>query len=411
MTCRYIHRLTVGDRSFRSVFVRRVRRDSGTGSTSITFSSFFNPRRKFSYKQEAISSYTLSPGDKVKSRQTQISGMLLNFQNLTLQSLLVNVKTRPARCMKRVDFEVSSATAVPNESTASPLPHSEPSKEAHYMDELMEVLADTDYAKSDIKSTLIRAFKKACDITCFYRPYANLTESSRRFLLSQGLIRGRTRVPGPVKAIYEHPIVKAAVKFLTSTITEVKKYVKRNLPSILPTRLGLDLYFVKAKASSIDAPRPSNTFGPVTSEWQRIENIVKSNNDGIIAEQPDSALVSRNKNLSDKTSRRTPVALPVEFKRTITERQFIQQYLSRPLTRVISQIERSSHFSREDEFALSDLLEFIDRTRRIGLYDPIDKRLAQFLYSRLSSSQLNSFKEPILYRDSQRDHGYSRRDF
>lgn len=400
MTCRYIHRLTVNDRSFRSVFVRRIRgRQQGTDiTTSITFSSFIC-KGKFSYNLEDIRSFQLSTSTKYKTRPGQVLAMV-NDISANTQRIVLEIQKCTQRDRVRVDKNGSPPhTRVNTASCSSKSAKGQPSScGAHQNIADMIATLDQGYSAPDIRRRLIDMIHKSCDVTSFYRPYANLGESARRFLLSQRLIIGSVRVPGPVKAIYDHPIVRVVAKFLHSTLVGVKEYVEKRIPSLVPKRPGLDLYFVREKATSKNATPGVHPVLDHTHEWERVASAVQLNSEDGKAADQDTALVTRNLDLSQKTNRHRPVPLPVQFRSLITERRFISDHLKTPLIKVISRIEGSPYHNRECEQGVEDLLEFIRRTRNLGLYDRIDLRLAKFLYTRLSSSPYESFREPILYR-------------
>lgn len=112
----------------------------------------------------------------------------------------------------------------------------------------------------------------------YYRPYAMLTKSERAWLSSQGLVRGRHRLPGPIINITAHPIVNIVAHFLRQQLESVLKYVPSSVKSEDPQRyVSLDLYFVRQKLKDDPLKNHVDDVVGLQQEWIRIEEMVRRN--------------------------------------------------------------------------------------------------------------------------------------
>lgn len=339
---RELARITVGNRSFHDIIIIRFLNKTPTQSRKrIRFTSLYQQDKIFfAYIDEItmIQEYHLPP--------------ILNYHSIRYYLGL------------KKSFEIPTPSVITEDRGKQ-----QPGNTPHHDSALLQTLTE-DYPITSQK--LIKCLSEHTSLTRFYKRYAHLSESSRRWLHGQGLIQGFRRVLGPVKDVYEHPIVHAVEVFLNKIFRSVKTRETPSPESKVSTKyMGLDFYFVKAKEEEI---RTNSNPRDLTQEWDKIEREV-ANNGKELAVNNKRRTPAKDKDASpnDTTTRTTnrrkgtqvpPVPIHVYTEIPVmTEFQFQKFAKGKSLPYLLEVIRYSNEYtSQEDESQLNALYERFEYT-------------------------------------------------
>lgn len=355
---RELARITVGDRSFHDIIITKFRKSTPTQPHNrIFFTSLYRQNKIF-----------FANIDDITMIQEYYAPPITQYHNI-----------RHYLGLKK-SFTILTPSVITKDSRGTEQPGSTPHEPA-----LLQTLIK-DYPITSQK--LVDCISEHTSLNRFYRSYTNLSASSRRWLHGQGLILGDRRAPGPVKNIYEHPIVHAVEIFLNKIFRSVKTGITPSSKDEKSKYMGLDFYFIKAKEEEVkEEQQVTNTSDNqhphhLTKEWDKIEREVEANGSQLTKPKQTPSMTPRTNSNRRKGVNVPPTPMHVYTEIPVmTKFQFQKFAKGKSLPFLLEVIRYSDEYtSRDDEVQLDSLYERFEYTGfNKGSYELLYMSLTQKL--------------------------------